>query len=92
MPPSAVNYLTQNFTPSGKLRVPLLTVHNRWDPAVPMLHEIELAKIVQAAGTSGMLLQRTVPSYGHCAVPAPVLVGAFTDLVGWVNTGVKPAM
>jgi pimeloyl-ACP methyl ester carboxylesterase len=92
MPPSAVNYLTQNFTPSGKLRIPLLTVHNRWDPAVPMLHETELAKIVQAAGTSGMLLQRTVPSYGHCAVPAPVLVGAFTDLVGWVNTGVKPAM
>jgi predicted esterase len=91
MTPASVNYLTQNFTPSGKLRIPLLTVHNTWDPAVPLLHEIALAKIVQAAGTSSMLLQRTVPIYGHCVVPAPLLAAAFTDLVGWVTTGVKPA-
>ena len=91
MPPSSVNYLTHNFTPTGRLRVPLLTVHNTWDPAVPLIHEVELAKIVQAAGTSAMLLQRQVPTYGHCAVPLPVLTAAFTDLVGWANTGVKPA-
>ncbi len=91
MPPSAANYLANNFTPTGNLRMPLLTVHNTWDPAVPLMHEVELARIVQAAGTSNMLLQRQVPLYGHCVVPAPVVAGAFTDLVGWANTGVKPA-
>lgn len=91
MTPASINYLTNNFTPTGNLRIPLLTVHNSWDPAVPLIHEVELAKIVQAAGTSSMLLQRQVPVYGHCAVPLPVLTAAFTDLVGWVNTGVKPA-
>ncbi len=91
MPPSAENYLARNFTPTGELRTPLITVHNTWDPAVPLLHEVELAKVVQAAGASSMLLQRQVPLYGHCVVPAPVISTAFADLVSWVNTGVKPA-
>jgi pimeloyl-ACP methyl ester carboxylesterase len=91
MTPASVNYLTHNFTPSGNLRIPLLTVHNVWDPAVPLIHEVELAKVVQAAGTESMLLQRQVPLYGHCVVPAPVIAGAFNDLVGWATTGVKPA-
>ena len=91
MTPASINYLTNNFTPTGNLRIPLLTVHNTWDPAVPLIHEVELAKIVQAAGTSNMLLQRQVAVYGHCVVPVPLLAAAFTDLVGWANTGVKPA-
>ncbi len=91
MTPASVNYLTHNFTPTGDLRIPLLTVHNTWDPAVPLMHEVELAKVVQAAGTSNMLLQRQVPLYGHCVVPAPIIAGAFNDLVGWATTGVKPA-
>jgi predicted esterase len=91
MPPSSVNYLTQNFTPSGKLRIPVLTVHNTWDPAVPLFHEVELANIVQAAGNSSMLLQRQVPVYGHCAVPPQLITAAFTDLAGWASSGVKPA-
>jgi len=91
MPPSSVNYLTQNFTPSGNLRIPVLTVHNTWDPAVPLFHEVELANIVQAAGNSSMLLQRQVPVYGHCAVPPQLITTAFTDLAGWASSGVKPA-
>ena len=91
MTPASINYLTNNFTPTGNLRIPLLTVHNTWDPAVPLIHEVELAKIVQAVGTSNMLLQRQVQIYGHCAVPAPIIATAFADLVGWATTGVKPA-
>ncbi len=90
MPPSSVNYLTRNFTPSGVLRIPVLTVHNVWDPAVPIIHEVELAKAVQAAGASSMLLQRQVPIYGHCVVPPQVITTAFTDMVGWANSGLKP--
>jgi hypothetical protein len=37
--PSAENYLVHHFTPSGDLRIPVLTVHNTWDPIVPAFHE-----------------------------------------------------
>lgn len=90
MPPAARNYLSRHFTPSGNLGIPVLTVHNAWDPAVPMFHEAELLARVQAAGATANLLQRTVPSYGHCAIPAAMAVQNFVDLVGWVSTGVKP--
>lgn len=90
MPPAAVNYLNQNFSPSGNLRIPVLTLHNTWDPGVPAFHEQELLRRVTAAGQTGNLLQRLYPAYGHCAIPAPVAIQSFVDMVGWVSTGVKP--
>jgi pimeloyl-ACP methyl ester carboxylesterase len=91
MDPSASKYLDRHFTPTGDLRVPVLTVHNAWDPAVPLFHEAELRARVQAAGMEGNLLQRTVPSFGHCNVSSAQTVQSFTDLAGWVSTGSKPA-
>lgn len=88
--PSAENYLEHHFTPSGDLRIPVLTVHNTWDPAVPAFHEAALLEAVQAAGATDLLLQRFVPSYGHCNIPADVFVQSFVDLATWVATGVKP--
>jgi hypothetical protein len=38
-----------------------------------------------------MLLQRAVTRYGHCTFTGSELISAFGDLVGWANTGVKPA-
>lgn len=89
--PAAANYLERHFTPSGQLAAPVLTVHNLWDPAVPAFHEDLLAERVTAAGASSRLLQRRVPSYGHCALPTPMLVQAFDDLAAWAATGVRPA-
>lgn len=88
---SAANYLERHFTPTGQLAAPVLTVHNLWDPAVPAFHEDLLAERVAAAGASSRLLQRRVPSYGHCALPTPMLVQAFDDLTSWAATGVRPA-
>jgi predicted esterase len=91
MPPDAQNYLERNYVPTGNLKIPVLSVHNYFDPLVPFFHEPALAKAVADAGASSMLLQRGVGSYGHCTFPTPVVVGAFQDLVGWVTTGRKPA-
>lgn len=88
---SALEYLSHNFTPTGNLRIPVLTVHNSWDPAVPAFHEDSLRAVVESAGASAMLLQRRFPAYGHCAIPTAVVLQSFADLTGWVATGTKPA-
>jgi pimeloyl-ACP methyl ester carboxylesterase len=89
--PSALNYTARNFTPSGALQIPTITLHNQWDPLVPYFHEGLLQSRVSAAGASGLLVQRTKPAYGHCNFDVPEQVKAITDLANWVETGVKPA-
>lgn len=88
---SAQNYLEKHYVPTGDLRIPMVSVHNLWDPLVPYFHETAFAQITAAAGTSDMLLQRAVQNYGHCNFPTSLVVGSFQSLVDWVRTGVKPA-
>lgn len=87
----STNYLNRHFTPTGALRIPVLTIHNAWDPAVPFFHETELRARAEAAGAAGNLLQRTELSYGHCAIPAARAVQGFLDLAQWASTGARPA-
>jgi pimeloyl-ACP methyl ester carboxylesterase len=89
--PDARNYLENYYVPTGDLRIPVVSVHNLWDPLVPFFHEPALAQIVGDAGASSMLLQRAVPNYGHCNFPTALVVSSFQTLAAWVRTGVKPA-
>lgn len=86
----AENYLDRHFTPTGRLAMPVLTVHNQWDPAVPAFHEDSLAARVSAAGASVNLVQRRLFSYGHCAIPAATVLQSFNDLAAWVSSGDRP--
>jgi len=88
--PDAQNYLDNNYVPTGSLRIPVLSVHNLWDPLVPFFHESGLASAALSAGGSSNLLQRSVPNYGHCNFPTPLVVSSFQSLADWVTTGVKP--
>jgi hypothetical protein len=89
--PDAQNYLERYYVPTGNLKIPVVSVHNFWDPLVPFFHEPAFANIVASAGASDMLLQRGVPNYGHCNFPTPLVVSSFQTLASWVTTGVKPA-
>jgi pimeloyl-ACP methyl ester carboxylesterase len=89
--PAGRNFMERHFTPTGDLRVPVLTLHNTWDPGVPAFHETALLAKVTAAGATANLLQRYYLAYGHCAIPAPVQAQNFLDMVAWVTTGTKPA-
>jgi pimeloyl-ACP methyl ester carboxylesterase len=91
MDPAGRNFMEHNFTTTGDLRMPVLTLHNTWDPGVPAFHETELLAKVTAAGATQYLLQRYYPAYGHCAIPAAVQAQSFLDMVTWVTTGSKPA-
>jgi pimeloyl-ACP methyl ester carboxylesterase len=94
--PDAVNYLNHYFTPTGRLRIPVLTLHSTRDPTVPFAHEAVYASVVDAAGASDMLVQRTTVNFGHCvfganaAASLAAQVKAIEDLVAWAEGGPKP--
>jgi pimeloyl-ACP methyl ester carboxylesterase len=88
--PAALNYYDRNYSPSGRIGVPVLTLHNMRDPAIPFAHEGVFAAAVADAGRSNLLTQLPVDRWGHCAFSLAEVQGAFTTLVQWVETGVKP--
>jgi len=88
--PDALNELERWYWPTGNLEIPVLTLHNRRDPVVPLLHEEIFADIVADAGRSDFLVQRVVDSFGHCMLSPDEQVQAMNDLAQWAETGVKP--
>ena len=98
--PASVSYLDANYTPTGKFTVKMLSFHNTSDSLVPYLFEPEFKAIVAAAGNSANLVQQTVQPKpvdntstsgpGHCYFSQKEVVGAWNDLRGWVEKGVKP--
>ena len=86
----AVAWTENNFEPSGALSIPVLTLHTTMDQSVPFGHEARYAGIVNAAGSSDWLVQRSINRFGHCAFDVAHMVTAFSDLANWVENGVKP--
>jgi len=69
----------------------MITLHKTRDRLVPFRHDSVYAARVANAGASANLLTRSQDSFGHCDLGVPTMVQNFTDLVSWVNTGIKPA-
>jgi len=88
--PAAVNYYDHNYTPSGRIGIPVLTLHNTRDPAIPYAHETVFAATVAGAGRSNLLAQHPIDRWGHCAFEPAEVQAAFGSLVQWVETGAKP--
>lgn len=88
---SAINWVEHHFTPSGAIPLPTLTLHNAADPLVPAYHESVFGARVASAGASSSLVQRILPSYGHCAFSVDEQVQAIVDVDQWSATGVRPA-
>jgi len=89
--PDAVEYLAKYYTPTGKLSIPLVTLHTTEDPTAAFSQEASYAAVVAKAGASAFLVQQSADRYGHCNVNPAEIVNAFQGLIGWVNFGVKPA-
>lgn len=81
-----------NVTPTnGNLKIPMLTLHTLGDLFVPFHMQQVYARRVAANGASNLLVQRATRDVGHCAFTPTELVRTFSDLVTWVEGGVKPA-
>jgi hypothetical protein len=87
---AALNYYERNYETTGRIGIPVVTVHTSRDPAIPVSHESVFAAKVAGAGRADWLAQRTIDRWGHCAITAAEAVDAFNALKGWVATGTKP--
>lgn len=88
--PSAREALEREYDPSGKLRNPMLMLSDARDPVVPGFNQASYAAAVADKGTEDLLVQRQVDAYGHCVFTPAELGAAFSDLVLWVELGIKP--
>jgi pimeloyl-ACP methyl ester carboxylesterase len=88
--PAALNYFAHNYTPSGDIGIPVVTLHTLRDPGIPFSHELMFAAAVAEAGASSQLLQVPIDRWGHCTMTLQETAAAFGSLVQWVTTGVKP--
>lgn len=75
---------------TGRLQMPLLSLHTTGDFQVPIEQARILQRSVDAAGRGGLLVQRVMRDAGHCGFTTPEQVASFKDLVRWVEHGVKP--
>lgn len=76
--------------PTGRLTVPLLTLHETGDAWVPLSLEQSYKRRTIAAGTDHLLVQRVVRAPSHCGVDGDTRRQAFDDLVAWIERGVRP--
>jgi pimeloyl-ACP methyl ester carboxylesterase len=88
--PDAANYLARYYEPTGELSIPVLSIHTTRDPVVPFFHESVYGARVAAAGSSGLLSQRSISRYGHCTFTIGEMTNAFSALSQWVATGAPP--
>src|SRR5829696_525481 len=75
---------------TGRLRVPLLTMHTTGDGQVPIEEARILQRRVDGAGQRDLLVQRVLRDPGHCGFTNTELVASFEALVGWVEQDTKP--
>jgi pimeloyl-ACP methyl ester carboxylesterase len=75
---------------TGKIEVPVLSIHNTGDAFVPFKFEQDYRRKTLASGTGELLVQRAIRRAGHCNFSANERNQAFDDLVLWLEHGIQP--
>jgi len=75
---------------TGRLTVPLITLHETGDAWVPLSLEQSYRRRTIAAGTDHLLVQRVMRAPSHCGFDGQTREQAFDDLVAWIERGVRP--
>ena len=87
---SARNYVRNNTDFNGKIRHPILTVHNIIDPLLVVANESAYAELNAAKGKEDLLFQTYTTGVGHCNLTGPQILTAIGSIDSWVRTGVRP--
>ena len=70
---------------TGKIGVPVLTLHETADFRVPFWLEQDYRTRTDKAGTSHLLVQRAVRATGHCRFSSAEREPALGDLIAWIE-------
>jgi len=76
---------------SGRLPIPVISLHTIGDLFVPFSMEQLYARKVAAENSSHRLVSRAYRDHNHCGFAEQEEEMAFAALVNWVTMGVKPA-
>jgi hypothetical protein len=74
----------QDYTPSGDLRIPLVTLHTTGDEIVPYAHELLYAVKARPTGR-GRLLPLPILRRGHCAFTTSEILTGLAIMLGAGN-------
>jgi len=85
--PSAVNYLARNISFTGRITIPVLTMHTIGDGLVIPQNEQAYARVVSKAGRSFLLRQVFVSRAGHCAFTPAETITSVRSLLNRMRTG-----
>lgn len=84
--PAALAQIHSAYQTSGRLKVPLITMHTTGDPIVPYWQEILYAAKTMATGSTDQRINIPIERYGHCSfAPSEILLGF--NLLVWKVTG-----
>ena len=78
--PAALLEINRNYQTSGKLRVPLVTMHTLGDPIVPYWHETLYNVKALLGGSLLKHLNIPIDRYGHCTFKAEEALAGFAVL------------
>jgi pimeloyl-ACP methyl ester carboxylesterase len=79
--PAALAAVAANYETSGKLQMPLVTLHTTGDPVIPYWQEPMYTLKTLLAGTLLDRINLPVSAYGHCNFSAGDILGAFALIV-----------
>ncbi|WP_119729368.1 alpha/beta fold hydrolase [Thermomonospora amylolytica] len=83
----ATEYMRRNVAFSGRLRIPVLTMHTTGDGFVPPFHTSSYQEVVNEAGRHHLLRQTYVEGPGHCTFTPAETVAALRTLEHRITTG-----
>jgi pimeloyl-ACP methyl ester carboxylesterase len=90
--PAAEAVLKQWYEPTGKLKIPAVTIHTTRDEVVQIFQEGRYFEKVSEAGYADNLVQHYIDRFGHCVFSLEEIMAAFNEMVamGDSQVGSKP--
>lgn len=89
--PHANAFLESAYDPTGRLPMPVLTLHTIGDGLVIVENENAYRQTVREAHHERRLQQNYVDANGHCQFTNSEVLAAFQGLIGWVDTHKRPS-
>ncbi len=89
--PQAIGALASDSRPTGRLRLPVLTLHAIHDPTAFVELESTYREIVASAGASQWLVQTFADEAQHSYLSDAEYPALMTALLDWIDKGDKPS-
>ncbi|TET93747.1 hypothetical protein E3J33_01290 [Candidatus Aerophobetes bacterium] len=83
-------YMERYSDYSGKLKRPVITIHNKADGLVHVANESVYWDTVFSAGKDEMLIQVYIDSVGHCTFEPLQILAVLNAMEYWLDSGTKP--